>query len=249
MQRPNEGGTKEMAKSLVIAVFFALLFRSFFFEPFYIPSGSMKSTLLIGDYVFVSKYTYGYSRYSFPLGFNIFEGRKFESKPERGDVVVFKLPKDPSVNYIKRLVGMPGDTIQVKESVLYINGQPIPRKRIKNFLDVDAKGNNTEIPSYIETMPNGVSYVTLDQYPDGQLDNTDIYTVPEKNYFFMGDNRDNSQDSRVLSAVGYVPEENLLGPARIIFFSSSAKLIEILNWIPGLRTDRFFKKIAYEAGN
>lgn len=238
-----------MAKSLVIAVFFALLFRSFFFEPFYIPSGSMKSTLLIGDYVFVSKYTYGYSRYSFPLGLNIFEGRKLDSKPERGDVIVFKLPKDPSVNYIKRLVGMPGDTIQVKENILYINGQPIPRKRIKNFLDADSKGNSTEIPSYIETLPNGVSYVTLDQNPDGPLDNTDIYTVPEKHYFFMGDNRDNSQDSRVLASVGYVPEENLLGPAKIIFFSSGAKLLEILNWIPGLRTDRFFKKIAYEADN
>ena len=248
-EHKNDGSTLEMIKSLVIAVLLAFVFRSFFFEPFYIPSGSMKSTMLIGDYVFVSKYSYGYSRYSFPFGLNIFEGRKLGLAPERGDVVVFKLPSDPSVNYIKRLVGLPGDKIQVKDNILYINGKPLPRKRIKNFLDSDAKGNTQEIPQYIETMPNGVSYIVMDQDPHGPLDNTDIYEVPEKHYFFMGDNRDNSQDSRVLTAVGYVPEENLLGPARIIFFSSTAKLYEVWKWISGLRTERFFKRVAYEGGN
>jgi len=246
-EAPKENATKEMIKSLAIAVVLAMVFRSFFFEPFYIPSGSMKSTLLVGDYVFVSKYSYGYSRYSFPFGLNFFAGRKFETKPKRGDVIVFKLPKQPSVNYIKRLIGLPGDTIQVRQSVLYINGKAIPRERIKNFLDSDRKGNTKEIPSYIETMPNGVSYVTLDEHHDGPLDNTDIYKVPLNNYFFMGDNRDNSQDSRVLNLVGFVPEENLLGPAKIIFFSSKARLAEVWKWISGLRTERFLQNIKYES--
>lgn len=244
-----QNSTKEMLKSLAVAVVLAMIFRSFFFEPFYIPSGSMKSTLLIGDYVFVSKYTYGYSKYSFPLGLDLFEGRKFGSVPQRGDVVVFKLPKNPSINYIKRVIGLPGDTIQVKESRLYINGQIVQRKRVKDFLDISEKGDGHEIQRYVETLPNGVSYITLDETPKGALDNTDVYTVPEGNYFMMGDNRDNSQDSRVLGAVGYVPEENLLGPARLIFFSSNAKLFEVWRWFSGLRLERFFKKIVYEGGN
>jgi signal peptidase I len=241
----DDNSTKEMIKSLVIAVLLAFVFRSFLFEPFYIPSGSMKSTLLVGDYVFVSKYSYGYSKHSFPFGMPLFEGRKFETKPERGDVVVFKLPSNTNINYIKRLVGLPGDEIQVKDSILYINGQPLPRKQIENFHDFNDK-HSQQISQYIETMPNGVSYHVLDQYTNGALDNTEIYKVPEKHYFFMGDNRDNSQDSRVLGAVGFVPEENLVGPARMIFFSSTAKLIEIWNWVSGLRGDRFLKNIAYE---
>lgn len=245
----KDESTKEMIKSLVIAIVLAFIFRSFLFEPFYIPSGSMKSTLLVGDYVFVSKYSYGYSKHSFPFGMPLFEGRKFESAPKRGDVIVFKLPSDTGVNYIKRLVGLPGDKIQVKDSILFINGQPLPRRKIENFIDKDAKGNIQEIPQYIETMPGGVSYRVLDQDPHGPLDNTEVYTVPEKQYFFMGDNRDNSQDSRVLYAVGFVPEENLLGPARIIFFSSTAKLIEVWKWISGQRTERFLHDITYEAGS
>ncbi len=244
---PKQESAIEMVRSLFIAVVLAVLFRSLLFEPFYIPSGSMKSTLLVGDYVFVSKYSYGYSRFSFPFGLPIFDGRKFAEAPKRGDVIVFKLPTDTSVSYIKRLIGMPGDKIQVKDSRLYINGQVVPRTRIKNFLDEDARGNSQEIPQYVETLPNGVAYITLDQDPHGQLDNTEIYTVPEKHYFFMGDNRDNSQDSRVLDRVGFVPEENLLGPARIVFFSSKAQLIEVLQWFSGLRMERFLHKVAYEA--
>lgn len=242
----KQNSTAEMIRSLVIAILLAFIFRSFLFEPFYIPSGSMKSTLLVGDYVFVSKYSYGYSRHSFPFGPNLFQGRVWETKPQRGDVIVFKLPSDTGVNYIKRLVGLPGDKIQVKDSVLYINGQMLPRTRIKNFLDEDAKGNKLEIPQYIETMPNGVAYRVLDQDPNGPLDNTEIYTVPDRNFFFMGDNRDNSQDSRVLGMVGFVPEENLLGPARMIFFSSTAKLVEVWKWFSGLRMDRFFHTVKYE---
>lgn len=239
-------GVKEMVKSFVIAIVLALLFRSFLFEPFYIPSGSMKSTLLVGDYVFVSKYSYGYSRYSFPLGLPLFSGRILDKEPQRGDVIVFRLPSNPDVNYIKRLVGLPGDLIQVKDGVLYINNQALPKVRVKNFVDLDAKNNGQEIPRYIETMPNNLSYYVLDQTATGALDNTGVYEVPPDQYFFMGDNRDNSQDSRVLDMVGFVPRENILGPARIIFFSTNAKLFEVWKWFSGMRFDRFLQKVNKE---
>ncbi len=238
----TNAAVNEWVRSLVVAILLAFLFRSFLFEPFYIPSGSMKSSLLIGDYVFVSKYSYGYSRYSFPFGFKFFEGRLFFTEPKRGEVIVFKLPSNPDINYIKRLIGLPGDRVQVKNSKLYLNGKEVPREKIKNFLDQNS-GNTTEIPQYIEHLPNGVDHFILDQDPNGPLDNTEEFIVPEKHYFFMGDNRDNSQDSRVMYVVGFVSEENLLGPARIIFFSSSAKLIEVWKWVTGLRFDRFFKTI------
>ena len=236
----------EMIRSLAIAILLALIFRSFAFEPFYIPSSSMKSTLLIGDYVFVSKYTYGYSRYSFPLGLNIFEGRIGGDEPKRGDAVVFKLPTNTSINYIKRLVGMPGDKIQVLNGELYINSEKVQRKKIENFKDKDAKGNITSIPQYIETLPNGVSYRVLDQRKHGDLDNTDVYEVPEGHYFMMGDNRDNSADSRVLRTVGFVPEENLVGPANWIFFSSEDSLLKIWTWPSSMRFSRFFSSIKYD---
>lgn len=242
--KKNEG-FKDLLRSLGIAIILALFFRSIFFEPFFIPSGSMKPTLLVGDYVFVSKYTYGYSRFSFPFGINFFDGRVLGKTPERGDVIVFKLPTNTRTNYIKRLIGLPGDKIQVKRSVLYINGEPVKRQRIENFLDIEGD-TAREIPQYIETLPNGVSYRSLDETSNGGLDDTDVYTVPPHNYFFMGDNRDNSQDSRVLSAVGFVPEENLLGPANIIFFSSTAKLVEVWKWISGMRYSRFLSPIKYE---
>jgi signal peptidase I len=236
----------EMFRSLIIAVVLALIFRSLAFEPFYIPSSSMKSTLLIGDYVFVSKYSYGYSRYSFPLGLDVFEGRIFEEEPERGDVVVFKLPSQPSINYIKRLVGMPGDKFQVIDGELYINNEKVQRKRIDNFKDKDEDGNITSIPQYIETLPNGVSYRVLDQRSSGDLDNTGIYEVPEGHYFMMGDNRDNSADSRVIHSVGYIPEENLVGPANWIFFSSEKALWKFWSWPWSMRFERFFDSIKYD---
>ena len=233
----------ELTRSLFFAIILAMIFRSFLFEPFYIPSGSMKSTLLVGDYVFVSKYKYGYSRYSFPFGPPIFDGRKLAAnEPQRGDVVVFKLPTNTSTNYIKRLIGLPGDEIQVTEGVLYLNGKEVTRERIDNFIDSDGK----EIPQYIETLPSGVSYQVLDEKYNGGLDNTGIYKVPDDHYFFMGDNRDNSQDSRVLNHVGFVPKENLLGPANIIFSSTSANLFKFWEWISGFRSDRFLNSVAYE---
>lgn len=227
---------KGLLKSLLIALVLAIGFRTFFFEPFHIPSGSMKPTLLIGDYIFVSKTSYGYSRYSLPFGIPIIKGRLIETKPERGDVVVFKKPGEEGTNYIKRLVGYAGDKIQVKQGVLYINGDAVYRQRIDDFVD----DNFTSIPQYIETLPNGVSYRILDQNPQSRTDNTIEYTVPKGHYFFMGDNRDNSQDSRILSAVGYVPEINLVGKAKLIFFSKEFAFWEFWKWFGSETTKRSF---------
>lgn len=216
--KEKQGEFYETVKIIVQALALALIVRTFLFQPFSIPSGSMKDTLLIGDYLFVSKFSYGYSRYSFPFGLAPISGRVFGSEPERGDVVVFKLPKDNSTDYIKRVIGLPGDKIQMIDGVLHINGEAVKRERIDDFIQRDASGLQ-RVPRYRETLPNGVSYETLDLTERGMLDNTRVYEVPEGHFFAMGDNRDNSQDSRVLSAVGYVPFENLVGRAEILFFS------------------------------
>lgn len=236
----------ELIRTFIIAVLLATIFRSFAYEPFNIPSGSMKSTLLVGDYLFVSKASYGYGRYSFPFGFPPFTGRILsDDRPERGDVVVFRLPRSPSIDYIKRVVGLPGDKIQVQGGVLYINGSAVSKERIDDFVDEEDATHLARIPRFKETLPNGVSYTVLDQNIYGEVDNTAVYTVPEKHYFMMGDNRDNSIDSRYLSQVGYVPEENLVGKAKMIFFSTdgSARFWEVWKWIPSLRPSRFFKAI------
>jgi signal peptidase I len=180
----------------------------------------MIPTLLVGDYLFVSKYSYGYTHYSLPLSLDIFSGRIFASQPQRGDVVVFRLPKDDSIDYIKRVVGLPGDHIQVIHGVLNINGVPVKRERVTQ--DCVAHEDLAQpVMCYRETLPNGVSFITHYFSENGFLDNTEVYTVPAGDYFMMGDNRDNSTDSRVLSAVGYVPLENLVGRAAIVFWSVS----------------------------
>jgi signal peptidase I len=232
---------------LVIAIILALLFRSIVFEPYVIPSGSMKPNLLVGDYVFISKYEYGISRYSFPFGPDIFEGRiLFDNKPKRGDVIVFKPPHDMSISYIKRLIGLPNDKVQMRNGMLYVNGKKLLRKSDGEFKDEvinrvtrDVAYNN--IPQYIETNQDGESYTILKASSNAELDETEEFIVPEKMYFFMGDNRDNSLDSR--SKLGFVPEENIVGKAKMIFFSSRSSFFEIWRWISDIRIERIFKKI------
>jgi signal peptidase I len=237
----KEGGWGETIRVVIHALIIALVIRTFLFQPFNIPSGSMIPTLLVGDYLFVSKYSYGYTHYSLPLSPNVFSGRIFASQPQRGDVVVFRLPKDPSIDYIKRVVGLPGDHIQVIHGVLNINGVPVKRERVtENCIAHEDVGQ--PVMCYHETLPNGVNYITHDFTDNGFLDNTEVFEVPPGNYFMMGDNRDNSTDSRVLSAVGYVPFENLIGRAQIIFFSIGGDTLawEIWNWPWALRWSRLF---------
>jgi signal peptidase I len=239
------GGIGETLKTIVYAIVIALFIRTFFYEPFSIPSASMVPTLLVGDYLFVSKFSYGYSRYSLPLGLPLFSGRFFFNEPRRGDVAVFKLPRDPSVDFIKRIVGLPGDKLQMKDGILNINGQPIKRDRIGTYFysENDLTSTYTE---YTETLPNGYQHPILQISDDGPLDNTGVFTVPAGTYFMMGDNRDNSADSRDPdSGVGFVPAENLVGRAQFLFFSTDgyARWWEIWKWPFTIRYRRLFQGI------
>ena len=238
MSKRKPEGKFEFIKTIVIAGALALGFRSLLFEPFNIPSGSMIPTLLVGDYLFVSKYSYGYSRYSFPFGMAPFDGRIFETPPERGDVAVFRQPQNESVAFIKRIVGLPGDRIQVTDGVLRINDVAVNRVR-KGFATASDGYNVIRFAVYQETLPNGKSYLIQERSDDDVLDNTNVFLVPEGHYFMMGDNRDNSRDSRTTS-VGMVPAENLIGRAERLFFShnSSAHLWEIWKWPFAIRYGR-----------
>lgn len=241
--KPNS--LKDTIKTVVYAVLIALVVRTVGFEPFNIPSGSMIPTLLVGDYLFVSKYSYGYSRYSLPFGLPLIPGRVLFTEPERGDVAVFKLPTDNKTDYIKRIIGLPGDRIQVRRGILHINGAPVIRKRISDFVETNQYGNVVRVARFEETLPGGRKHEILEITDNGPLDNTDLYIVPAGHYFAMGDNRDNSQDSRVRSAVGFIPKANLVGRAEVLFYSTNgaARWYQFWKWPVAMRFKRFFQGV------
>ncbi|MCO6388571.1 MAG: signal peptidase I [Aliihoeflea sp.] len=239
----KSGGFGETVSVIVQALLLALVIRTLLFQPFSIPSGSMRPTLLEGDYLFVTKWAYGYSKHSLPFSPPLFDGRIWGSDPERGDVVVFKFPPDPSLDYIKRVIGLPGDTIQMIDGQLHINGEPVQRELVDEIDNPDITEMARPVEVWRETLPNGVSYDTLDLSPNSIGDNTREFQVPEGHFFMMGDNRDNSTDSRF--SVGYVPADHLVGRANIIFFSMSggASPLEIWRWPSELRFSRLFDMV------
>ena len=255
----KKDGPFEAVKTVVSAVAIALVFRTLFFQPFWIPSESMKETLLVGDFLFVNKMAYGYSQYSCPFGICPFTGRILASEPERGDVVVFRHPVNGS-DFIKRLIGLPGDTVQMRDGKVVLNGQQLPQTPAGTFSEIfEAQGPMGNEPRcenapvgqggtctktrLAETMPEGRSYPVLNIDEAGYGDNTPVFTVPAGHYFFMGDNRDNSQDSRynrAVGGVGFVPADHLIGRAdRIVFSSAGTSLFYFWTW----RADRFFKAV------
>lgn len=248
VDKDNNGAENEwmeLVKTAFWAVLLAMAIRTTLYEPFNIPSGSMKPTLEIGDYLFVSKFAYGYSKYSIPFSPDVIEGRIWDTPPKRGDIIVFKLPSDNKTDYIKRIIGMPGDTVQMLSGRLYINGRVVERNRIGEVVETDQYGDTKRVTVYEETLPGNFIHRIYEENDSGPLDNTDVYTVPENHYFVMGDNRDNSQDSRVTGLVGSVPYENIVGRAERIFFSTNgnAQLWQFWKWPWTVRYDRLLDPI------
>ena len=236
---------KENLKTLFYALVIAIIIRSMFVQPFYIPSSSMEPNLLVGDRLFVTKYSYGYSKHSFPFSPSIFKGRILFNEPKRGDVVVFKTPADNRTDYIKRLIGLPGDKIQFIDENLYINNSEIIKSRLSNNDKIFCGSNNIDVLTFEEVLPNNKKYKTV-YLKNNTFRNSDKFEVPEDYYFFLGDNRDCSKDSRFLTSVGYVHKNNLVGKAQFIFFSSDRSIGSIFafwKWGKTLRFDRFFKRI------
>ena len=235
----------ENIKTLSYALVIAIIIRSLLIQPFYIPSSSMEPNLLVGDRLFVTKYSYGYSKHSFPFSPPIFNGRLFSSEPDIGDVVVFKTPADNRTDYIKRLIGLPGDKIQFIDSNLYINKNEVFKSRISKNDKIYCGKRNINVFTFEELLPNGKKFNTV-YLKNFSFENSDIFIVPEDHYFFLGDNRDCSKDSRFLTSVGYVHKDNLVGKAQFIFFSSDRSIGSIFSfwkWNKSIRFERFFKKI------
>lgn len=239
----KEENFADTVKTIIYAILIAVLIRTFMFEPFKIPSGSMYPTLYVGDFLFVSKYTYGYSKHSLPFSMPLFESRIWEDRPERGDVIVFKEPQYNKTDYIKRLIGLPGDKIKLEKGRLYINGKLVEREQVEDFVLHDKYGGVERYRQYVETLPNGVKHNILEVSDNEAFDDVPELTVPEGHYFMMGDNRDRSDDSRV--NVGFVPAENLVGKARILFFSldPDGEWYKIWNLPRQIRWSRLFNKI------
>ena len=232
-------------KTLIYALIIAIIIRSLLIQPFYIPSSSMEINLLVGDRLFVTKYSYGYSKHSFPFSPPIFKNRIFDKTPNRGDIIVFKTPSDNRTDYIKRLIGLPGDTIQFIDGDLYINNIKVISKIISNNEKLFCGNQQIEVSLVEEFLPNNKSYI-VSYRNDISFQNTDKYLVPNNHYFFLGDNRDCSKDSRFLTEVGYVHHDNLVGKAQLLFFSSNSRegsIFQIWIWPTILRYDRFFKKL------
>ncbi|RAK50930.1 signal peptidase I [Phenylobacterium deserti] len=235
----------EIIKTVVYALLIALVLRVLFFQPFTIPSASMEPNLYEGDYIIVSKFSYGYSRHSIPFSPPIFEGRVMDRPARRGDMVVFKLPRDGRTDYVKRVIGLPGDKIQMRGGLLYINDQQVKRDFTGTEREDSGYGFVRDVQHYRETLPDGRTFDTSDFGTDGELDNTDAFVVPQGHYFMMGDNRDNSMDSRVppeAGGVGFVPEANLVGRAQIILLSwnQGASILKPWTWVMQARPSRFF---------
>jgi signal peptidase I len=233
----------EIGKTVAYALLIALVIRVLLFQPFTIPSASMEPNLYQGDYIIVSKFAYGYSRHSAPFSPPLFHGRIFGRAAHRGDIIVFKLPRDGHTDYIKRLIGLPGDHIQLRAGVVFLNGKQIPRELVATVTETSPFGFSHQVQRFKETLPDGRTYMTNDYGPDGEVDNTPEYIVPPHHYFMMGDNRDNSQDSRYPESigVGYVPEENLVGKADIILLSwnDKASLFKPWTWFLDARPSRW----------
>ena len=235
----------ENIKTLIYALIIAIIIRSLFLQPFYIPSSSMESNLLIGDRLFVTKYTYGYSKHSFPFSPNLFQNRFFFNEPKRGDVIVFKTPADNRTDYIKRLIGLPGDKIQFIDSNLYINNSEVLKSRLSSNDKIFCGKRKIDVFTFEEVLPNKKKYISV-YLKDFPFQNSNIFNVPKDHYFFLGDNRDCSKDSRFLSSVGYVHKDNIVGKAQFIFFSSDksiGSLFSFWKWNKSIRINRFFKKI------
>jgi len=229
-------------KSVSLAVFIALLIRSFIAEPFNIPSGSMKPNLLVGDFIFVSKWSYGYSKHSLPFSIPLIPNKLFSKNPKRGDIAVFKTPEDNRTDYIKRVIGLPGDKIRITNGEIILNNKKILRKKMNDFYDNDLNSSLKRIRKYKE-YHSELEFEILDIMDGGIVDNTKLFEVPEDHFFVMGDNRDNSQDSR-FEIVGFIPFENLVGKARFIFFSlENSRFLEIWKWPKAIRGNRIFKTI------